>query len=60
MNIVLENMAFLRHLDQIAELQRNWEDWEKVGVEFYTLNLENESLVPGEEVVQKLKELRIG
>jgi len=58
-NIVLENMAFLRHLDQIVELQRNWGNWEKIDFEFYTINLENESLVPTEEIVQKLKELRI-
>jgi len=57
-NIVLDSMAFLRHLNQIVELQKNWTDWEYVDFHFYALDLENERLVPTDEIVRNLKEIQ--
>jgi hypothetical protein len=59
-NIVLDSMTFLRHIDQIVELRQNWDGLDEVDFEFHALHLEDERRVSVDDFVQELKELRLG
>jgi len=59
-NIVLSNITVMLHLKTITELKQKHRDWEKKHgkkVHFYTLNLEDETIVPIRSVVEDLKDL---
>ncbi len=57
-NIVLENFTLIRHIKDLLEIKRNLESWEEKfdkKFNFYTIDLENKSLVSLNDVLIKLK-----
>jgi len=62
-NIVIDNLTFLRHINGLRKKLKLHEELRKKGkrnfdLEFYTLDLQNEKLVPLQEVVKRLKNLQ--
>ncbi len=59
-NIILDNLTYLRHLKDIFHLKRNYQDWmEKTNkeVNFLTLDLRNEKFVNFNEFINELKKI---
>lgn len=56
-NIVLDNLTFLRHLKTLHNVKLNKPKEERERVEFYTFDLQNNSLLPFSKVVNKIKQL---
>jgi hypothetical protein len=59
-NLVLDNLTFLRHLKDLKEIKDNYKSWqEKHGkeIEFYMLDLRNWKILDISEVVKKIKEI---
>ncbi len=57
-NIVLDNITFLRHLEMLRQIIRNYEKDGKKNITFWTLDLKNEKLVSLEEVLKIMRELK--
>ena len=60
-NIILENLTAMMYIDEIIKLKRIWEKWSKKQnkeVEFYVLNLEENKLVPIDELYQQYLEIQ--
>ncbi len=61
-NVVLDNPTFVRHIRTILSLLRNYKDWMKKyhkRVKFYTIDIENERLIPLDELISKLKAIKL-
>ena len=59
-NIVLENLTFLRHFKELRDIKHNYKGWQKKHrkeIEFYTLDIENWELINIDKVAEKLKEV---
>lgn len=59
-NIVVDNLASLLHLQELARFKRNHQYWEKeeqIEINLYTIDLEQEELVPMIEIVDRIIEL---
>jgi hypothetical protein len=57
-HIVLDNLTFYRHLQDIIQLKRNHRDWEDqhgIEVRFETLNLQENDLIDIDEAIARLK-----
>ncbi|MFB6187382.1 MAG: hypothetical protein ABEI86_11000, partial [Halobacteriaceae archaeon] len=60
-NIILDNLSTMLHLRTIAELKQIYRDWEeKHGkeVNFYTIDLERQEIVPIESIAQDAQDLK--
>lgn len=62
-NIVIDNMAFLMHINGLREKLKLHKELQEKGkrkfnLEFYTLGLQSESLAPLSEIVKKLKNFK--
>ena len=60
-NVILDNPTFIRHIGTILSLLKNHKDWMKTNqkvVKFYTIDTENERLIPLEDVMNKLKDTK--
>jgi hypothetical protein len=63
-NIVLDNLTFLRHIVKLRGVKhtyntrKGWGDANGRSVEFYTLDLQNNSLVSMKQVIKRLKQLQ--
>lgn len=64
LNIVMDNFGFLIHLKDIESVRNFYKDRDKdcppnsPKVEFYTLDLQNNKIIPFGEVVKRLKEIK--
>ena len=59
-NIVLDNLTFLRHLEDLIEINRVLKEWARTHgkiIRFYTLDIENGKLLPLGEVIKEIKSL---
>lgn len=59
-NIVLDNLTFLRHLEDLIEINRVLKEWARTHgkiIRFYTLDIKNGKLLPLGEVIKKIKSL---
>jgi len=56
-NIVMDNLGFLMHLKDLAEIKLHFKD-RKPEIEFYTLDLESKRLISLKDVKEKVKELK--
>ena len=60
-NIVLDNLTFLRHIKELRAMKhtyntrKDWGEGNSRSVEFYTLDLQNNSLVSMDQVIDRLK-----
>jgi hypothetical protein len=57
-HIVLDNLTFYRHLQDIIQLKRNHRDWEnqhEIEVRFETLDLQENDLIDIDEAITRLK-----
>lgn len=63
-NIVLDNLTFLRHIEGLSDMEhtyntrKGWGGANGRSVEFYTLDLQNNSLVSMKRVIKHLKQLQ--
>jgi hypothetical protein len=62
-NIIIDNLTFLRHINELRKKLNLHRDLQMKGkrkfdLEFYTLDLQNEKLVPLPEIVKKLRSLQ--
>jgi len=55
--VVMLPMPFLTYLKSLASLRRTYKTEHGIDVKFYTLDIENERLVPLEDIIRRLKEL---
>ena len=59
-NIVLDNLTFLRHLKDMNDINKVLKEWrEKYGkvIRFYTIDVQNNKLLSLEEVIKEIKSL---
>ncbi len=59
-NIVLDNLTFIRHFKELRDIKHNYKDWQKEQrkeIEFYTLDIENWDLMDINKVAEKLNEV---
>lgn len=63
-NIVLDNLTFLRHIEGLSKMEhtyntrKGWGGENGRSVEFHTLDLQKNALVPMDEVIERLKQLQ--
>lgn len=58
-NVVFDNLTFIRHLKELRDIKHNHIDWQKKHgkkVEFYTLDLEKWDLISLDKMSRELKE----
>jgi len=55
--VVMLPMHFLTYLKSLAVLRRIYKTKHGIDVKFYTLDVENETLIPLEDIIRQLKEL---
>ncbi|AGK61750.1 hypothetical protein Asulf_01779 [Archaeoglobus sulfaticallidus PM70-1] len=58
-NIIMDNFTFLRHFKTLIDIKENEPEEIREKVEFYTLDLEKEKLVPLKEIKRKLRNIHI-
>lgn len=59
-NIVLENLTFLRHIKDLVDIKRNYASWQKKhdkSIEFFTLKLRNNEIIKLEDVIKELRKI---
>ena len=59
-NIILDNLTFLRHLRDLTEIRKVLKGWATIygkKINFYTLDIQNSKLLPLGEVIKKIKNL---
>lgn len=59
-NIVLDNLTFLRHFKELRDIKHNYKGWQKKHrkeIEFYTLDIKNWCLMDINKVAEKLNEV---
>jgi hypothetical protein len=56
-NIVLDNLTFLRHLKMLKNVKLNKPEKERERIKFYTLDIQNNKLIPMEDVIKRVKRL---
>lgn len=56
-NIVFDNLTLLRYLRVLRNVKENKPKEEKERVEFYTLDTQNDKLIPSEEVIKNMTQL---
>lgn len=59
-NIVLDNLTFIRHFKDLRDIKHNYKDWQKnhrKEIEFYTLDVEKWALVDIDKVAKKINEI---
>jgi hypothetical protein len=57
-HVVLDSLTFYRHIDNIVELKRNYEDWEDeegIDVRFETVDVADQKLVEMDEAINRLR-----
>ena len=59
-NIILDNLTFLRHLGDLIEIGKVLKEWKRIygkKINFYTIDIQNDKLLPLGEVIKKIKSL---
>jgi hypothetical protein len=56
--VVMLPMPFLTYLKSLANLRRIYKKEYGINVEFYTVDIENERLIPLKDIIERLKELK--
>jgi hypothetical protein len=59
-NVVFDNLTFIRHLRELRDIKHNYKDWQKKygkKVEFYTLDLEKWDLVSLDKMSGEIKKM---
>jgi hypothetical protein len=59
-NIVLDNLTFIRHFKELRDIKHNYKDWQRKHrkeIEFYTLDVEKWALVDIDKVAKKINEI---
>ncbi len=59
-NIVLDNLTFIRHFKELRDIKHNYKDWQKKHrkeIAFYTLDIENWDLLDIDKVAKKINEI---
>ncbi len=55
--IVLDNLTFIRHLNMLKDIKPNKHEDERKKLEFYTLDIQKNELIPLKEVIKKVGQL---
>lgn len=59
-NVIFDNLTFIRHLRELRDIKHNHKDWQKKygkKIEFYTLDLENWNIVSLDKMSMELKNM---
>ncbi len=59
-NIVLDNLTFLRHLTELTEISNILKEWSKTYgkvINLYTLDFQNTKLIPLRDMIKRVKQL---